>query len=173
MMPREKRARFPIAPPVKTWIRPNRSPPSRCICSFHDATAAGLTPGSGMWEPSRKTTRRPNVQRMRLRSSGILKMFWNDCRICMSPLPRLLLFLGRRLLRLGFRGLRGGFPLFGRGVLLRGRLVVLDGGRVDRGQLFDRAARLRDLLLGALRERLGLYGQLLRQVARAEDLHAV
>src|SRR6185436_4255037 len=165
---REKRARFPIAPPVNTWIRPNRSPPSRFICSFHNATAPGLTPGSGMWEPSRKTTRRPNVQRMRLRSSGILKMFWNDWRICMGPLPRLLLLLRCRLLRLRLRRLlrRGG-------LLLGRRLVVLDRGRVDRRKLLDRAARLGDLLLGALGERLGFDGQLLGQVPRSEDLHAV
>ena len=146
-----------MAPPVKTWIRPNRSPPSRCICSFHVATAAGLTPGSGMWEPSRKTTRRPNVQRMRLRSSGILKMFWNDCRIC----NRLLLFLGRRL-----RGLRLGLGrrLAGGDVLLRRGLVMLDRRRVDRTKLLDRPARLGDLLLGALGERLGLHDELLGQV---------
>src|SRR6185295_637020 len=164
MMPRENRARLPIAPPVKTWIRPNRSPPSRCICSFHDATAAGLTPGSGMWEPRRKTTSRPNVQRMRLRSSGILKMFWNDCRICMDPLPRLLLLL--RLFR--FR-VRGFFPLGGR----RLRRLFLRGLGLRRAELLDRSAGLRDLLLGALGERLGLDRKLLGQGARAQDLHDV
>jgi hypothetical protein len=41
-----------------------------------------------MWEPIRKTTRSPNVQRIRLRSSGILKMFWNDWTICTETSPK-------------------------------------------------------------------------------------
>src|SRR5574341_268180 len=82
MMPSAKMLSRSRAPPENT------SKNSRIVPSWERKKAARAvlsTPGVGMWAPIRNTTSISNVKTMRLRSSSILKAFWNVLSMASFP----------------------------------------------------------------------------------------
>src|SRR5262245_39146917 len=73
MMPSAKMVSWSSAPPEKTLIRLKRLLPSAlCAVSMHSWTLGTLTPGAGVIDPSRNTTRMNSTNSSFRRRSGVL-----------------------------------------------------------------------------------------------------
>src|SRR5258706_5589995 len=72
MIPSAKIVRRRRFPPENRSRKPRMPPP---CCRKNDSSAWKLIPGTGMWPPTRYTASMMNVNRTRLRRSGMLKMF--------------------------------------------------------------------------------------------------
>src|SRR5688572_24925826 len=83
-MPREKRARWPTAPPESIWRTFHTPPIDRDASSENRRIASTSVPGSGTWEPIRKTTSSPRVQRILDRTSGIPRRLRNDAKTAIA-----------------------------------------------------------------------------------------
>ncbi len=82
MMPRAKIVIRPRAPPENRFRKPRIVPEA---CLVNSSIAFGSTPGTGMNAPKRYTASSRNVNRTRLRRSGIAKMLRRLSIIGRSP----------------------------------------------------------------------------------------
>src|SRR5688572_28455540 len=72
MMPSAKIVSLDSDPPEKISRNPGSAPP--CFCR-NSESASPLIPGVGIWAPTRYSTSIPSVNRMRVRCSGIFRIF--------------------------------------------------------------------------------------------------
>ena len=147
MMPSANTANCVSAPP-ENRLRNDKSPPcSACCC--REASAPVSMPGTGMWAPSRYSTIMASVNRILLRRSGTLKMFFRLLSTGIAPARR----AARR-------------SAVGQVVALGRRTAVTPGRRQD----LDSTARGDDGGLRGGREGVGLHRDGPGDLAPAEDL---
>ena len=97
MMPSEKIAQFPSAPPEKRLKSAAAPPPALWSATFwnHSRSTWALTPGVVIAAPTRMITTIPSVKSTRCLSSGILKM------LAKAEIMRCVLGCGRLCLGVG------------------------------------------------------------------------